>query len=146
MGSGLPWIGRGVPSRASVLIVPCQAASKVAPQGPTGPTDFCRSTHQVTIPSYSHTSLGPNSPQHPHTMESTEADPLEGSRELRPVCRRWKTGILPIILCSTGWRDMLLSREAPDRTTSELPDCRRRAIWGNPFSLSPINWLIPLDI
>lgn len=56
------------------------------------------------------------------------------------------TGILPIILCSTGWRDMLLSREAPDRTTSELPDCRRRAICGKPFSFSPINWLIPLDI
>lgn len=41
---------------------------------------------------------------------------------------------------------MLLSREAPDRTTSELPDCRRRAICGKPFSFSPINWLIPLDI
>lgn len=41
---------------------------------------------------------------------------------------------------------MLLSREAPDRTTSELPDCSRRAMCGRPFSFSPISWLMPLDI
>lgn len=40
----------------------------------------------------------------------------------------------------------MLRREAPDLTTSELPDCRRRAICGRPFSFSPISWLMPLDI
>lgn len=55
-------------------------------------------------------------------------------------------GHSPITLCRAGWRDMLLSREAPDRTTSELPDCSRRAMCGRPFSFSPISWLMPLDI
>lgn len=41
---------------------------------------------------------------------------------------------------------MLLSKEAPDRTTSELLDCRSRAMRGKPFSFTPINWLMALDI
>lgn len=51
-----------------------------------------------------------------------------------------------MVLCRTGCRDMLLSKEAPDRTTSELLDWRSRAMRGNPFSFKPINWLIALDI
>lgn len=53
---------------------------------------------------------------------------------------------LPMVLCRIGCRDMLLSKEAPDRTTSELLDCRSRAMRGKPFSFTPINWLMALDI
>lgn len=40
----------------------------------------------MTIPSYSYTSLGPNSPQKTHTMEQFENDLLEGSSKHRPMC------------------------------------------------------------
>lgn len=53
---------------------------------------------------------------------------------------------LPMVLCRIGCRDMLLSKEAPDRTTSELLDCRSRAMRGKPFSFTPISWLMALDI
>lgn len=53
---------------------------------------------------------------------------------------------LPMVLWRTGCRDILLSKEAPDRTTSELLDCRSRAMRGKPFSFTPISWLIALDI
>lgn len=51
-----------------------------------------------------------------------------------------------MVLWSTGCLDMLLSREAPERTTSELLDWSRRAMRGSPFSFSPISWLMALDI
>lgn len=78
MGSGLPWNSGGILLRASVAIVLFQAVSKAAPPRISG--------DQVTIPSYSHTSLGPNSPQNTHTMEQFENDLLEGSSKHRPVC------------------------------------------------------------
>lgn len=42
MGSGLPWKSGEILLGASVAIVLFQAASKVALQGPVGPTDFWR--------------------------------------------------------------------------------------------------------
>lgn len=86
MGSGLPLNSGEILLGTSVAIVLFQAASKVAPQGPVGPKDFWRLTHQVTIPSSPHTSLGPNSPQNTHTMEQFENDLLEGSRKHRHLC------------------------------------------------------------
>lgn len=52
----------------------------------------------------------------------------------------------PMVLWRTECRDMLLSKDVPDRTTSALVDCRSRAIFGKPFSFSAISWLIPFDI
>lgn len=44
MGSGLPWKSGEILLGTSVAIVLFQAASKVALQGPVGPTDFWRSS------------------------------------------------------------------------------------------------------
>lgn len=93
-------------------------------------------------------SLGPASLLNacPGEWASGDLPAGSGTRTACHVLWGWGAGALPITLCSTGWRDMLLRREAPDRTTSEFPDCRRRAICGKPFSFSPISWLMPLDI
>lgn len=47
---------------------------------------------------------------------------------------RWPEprGAHPSPCAALGRRDMLLRSEARDRTTPELPDCRRRAMWAGP--------------
>jgi hypothetical protein len=59
--------------------------------------DFCRLLYEVRIPSYSHTSLKPTSPQNIHTKEQFEDDLLEGSRKHGCACPVWmeeRTGAL----------------------------------------------------